>query len=173
MSDDNGDNEYDHDRDHSPTLFSAQLATLAAVLAFVASLSGDVIGVPPAALGTVLVAVGAIRGSRTLVTTGGATLYAGVLAGGLTGDPLGALIGAALAFVAWDVAEHGIGVGEQLGREADTRRLETTHATASTAVGLTGVGVGYGAYAVAWSGVASAAPALFILGALLLTWALW
>ncbi|MFB6218784.1 MAG: hypothetical protein ABEH77_06340 [Halobacteriaceae archaeon] len=159
--------------DRGPALLSVQVAGVTAVGSVLTVLPGDVVGLPPAAAGAAVLAVGAVRGSRRLVTAGAALLFFGVLAGALTADdPLLALLGAALAFVAWDTAEHGIGVGEQLGRDAPTRRLEVTHAAASAIVGLLAVAAGYGAYTVAWGGLPSAALVLFLLGALLLTWTL-
>jgi len=46
----------------------------------------------------------------------------------------------------WDFGEQAINVGEQLGREADTERLELTHAAASTIIAVAAGGVGYGIY---------------------------
>lgn len=159
--------------DRAPALLSVQVAVLAAVGSVLAVLPGDVLGIPPAAVGAAAVGAGAVRGSRRLVTAGAAALFLGVLAAALTvDDPFLTLLGGALAFVAWDVGEYGIDVGEQLGRDAPTRRLEVTHAAASTIVGLLAVIAGYGVYTVAWGGLPSAALVLFLLGGLLLTWTL-
>jgi hypothetical protein len=48
--------------------------------------------------------------------------------------------------LAWDVGGSAISVGAQLGRDADTVRLEAVHIAASTALGAVVVGVGYGLY---------------------------
>lgn len=156
----------------SPAPLSAQLAAVVAVLAVLAVFGGDPIGIPPAVVGGAVLVAGVLRASRRLVAGGAAVLFLGVLGGALRGDPLLSLLGGALAVVAWDVGEHAIGVGEQLGADSPTRRLEVTHAAASAIVGLAAVGVGYGIYTAAWSGLPETALTLFVAGALLLTWAL-
>lgn len=76
------------------------------------------------------------RGSRLLVKigTGGLFLYV-VFAGLFQEANLTLLLPAAAGTVlAWDGGDYAIGVGEQLGREARTWRLETTHLLASALV---------------------------------------
>jgi hypothetical protein len=156
--------------DYSPGVVSVRAGTLAAVLAFLTVLPGDTLGIPLAALGTAAVGGGAVRGSRRLATGGATVLFLGVLTSAFTAtDPFLPLLGGALAVVAWDTVEHGIGVGEHLGRRAATRRLEVTHAAASAIVGLVAVGVSYAVYTVAWGGLPVVALVLFVVAALLLT----
>jgi hypothetical protein len=156
--------------DHSPGAVSVQTAVVVALLAVLTVYPGGLLAVGVALAGGSTLAVGSIRGSRAPVSAGAALLFGGVLFGaGGTPDPLYALLGGALAVVAWDVAEFGIGVGEQLGRDAPTARLEVTHAAASAIVGLLAVAAGYGVYVVAWSGLPTVALVCLLAAALLLT----
>jgi len=102
-------------------------ATVAVVAAAVA--------IPAAAMalvGTVLMAVGVRRGTRRLHTIGGALTFGGVLlSAGAGAAPALALIGGAAAIVAWDAGEHAIGLGNQVGREAEARRGLLAHVGAS------------------------------------------
>jgi len=159
--------------DSAPGLVSVQASIVAAVLGVATVFPAGVLPLAFAAVGAAVLAVGAVRGSRRAVTAGAALLFLGALFSALwTADPFLPLMGGALAFVSWDVAEHGIGVGEHLGREAPTSRLEIAHASASAIVGLLAVAVGYGVYTAAGTGLPSIALVLFLAAALLLTWGL-
>lgn len=76
-------------------------------------------------------------GSRTLVKLGAGFVLAGVLVAGIfRAVPTGTLVaGAVAAVVGWDLGEHAINVGEQLGRAASTWRTEGVHAVSSVLVG--------------------------------------
>lgn len=81
------------------------------------------------------------QGSRGWVKTGTALVFVGVIAGALfrisPADRLVVSVG--LVVVAWDVSDHAIGIGEQLGGVARTRRLELVHVGGSGAVASVGV----------------------------------
>jgi hypothetical protein len=159
--------------DHSPGAVSVQASVVVALLAVVVVYPGGLLAAALALAGGVTLAVGAVRGWRAPVTAGAALLFGAVLFGaGGAPDPLFSLLGGALAVVAWDVAEFGVGVGEQLGREAPTARLEVAHAAASAIVGLLAVTAAYGVYAVAWDGLPTVALVCLLAAALSLTLAL-
>jgi hypothetical protein len=82
------------------------------------------------------------------------------------------LAGVAFAVLAWDAGWNAIGVGAQLGREADTVRLEAAHLAASTAVGVAVLGVGFGLYRVGTGGKPIAVLLLLVIAAVLLVEAL-
>ncbi|WP_089872096.1 DUF7519 family protein [Halogranum rubrum] len=84
------------------------------------------------------------RWSRRLLKVGASILFVSVLLGGLVSlGPLSTLlVGAVAALLVWDVGEHAIGLGEQLGRTAPTTRVELTHLAASLFVGAVAVAVG-------------------------------
>jgi hypothetical protein len=133
--------------DRSPARTSARLAVaLAAVTAlWLPTTGGRALGL----FGAVLVAIGALRGRRRRVTAGAVVLVAGVAAAGLAGAPTLALVGATLcSLLAWDAGRYGITVGEQLGREASTTRLELAHVTATAAVGTAAALLGTASYLV-------------------------
>ena len=166
----------------SPPTLSGTIAVLAgavsllgsAVGALAAGVSGTMqAGVLAAGgLGVVLVASGAFRGVRRHATYGGAALFLAVALPGVTAPaPVSApplLLGFVGAVLAWDVAEHGIGVGEQLGGETDTGRLVAVHAATTLVVGTLGAGLGYGIYVAAAGGQPISALVLLLVGALAL-----
>ncbi|QLH76773.1 hypothetical protein HZS55_05395 [Halosimplex rubrum] len=133
--------------DRSPARTSARLAVALAAVAtlWLPTIGGRAFGL----VGTALVAVGALRGRRRRVTAGAVALVAGVASAGLAGAPPLALVGATLcALLAWDTGRYGITVGEQLGREASTTRLELAHVAATAAVGTAAALLGTASYLV-------------------------
>ncbi|WP_435152680.1 DUF7519 family protein [Haladaptatus sp. DFWS20] len=159
--------------DRSPARTSQLLATIAASVALGSSAFLGSVGVTGGVLGLVLVALGVVRGSRKIVTTGSFALLVGVLAGGLGTAPPELLIPGTIATVlAWDFGEQAINVGEQLGREADTQTLELMHAAASTVVAISAGGVGYGIYLLGSGGQPMTALVFLLIAALALTSAL-
>lgn len=155
--------------DRSPAVVSTTLAVGAGVVSLLGSALGSLAGVPPAAVGLLVLGVGLVRGSRRILTAGAGLLFVGVLLAGASGagpEPL--VVGTLGAVLAWDVGENGIGVGAQLGREADTRRVELVHAASSLAVGAVTAALGYGVYLAAASGQPLTALVFLLFGAVLL-----
>jgi len=135
------------DLTHRPSVLSASLSTLAASASLVAVALADTNALLVALPGVALVGGGALRGSTRLVSLGGLALTGGVVLAGLAGGgPEALLLGALGALLAWDVAEHGIGIGEHLGREARTARVELVHAAVTLLIGAVAAGVGYAVY---------------------------
>lgn len=133
--------------DRSPTRFSGRIALAAAVVA--AGVGG--LYAPPALLialpGLAPFAAGIARGSWTGVTLGAVALFAGTVTGGVYGAPVEPLlVSATAAVLAWDAGQYAIGVGDQLGREADTVRIEAAHAATSTIAGAVVALFGYSLY---------------------------
>lgn len=163
-----------------------RLSGIVALLAGVSSLLGSAVGgygagvsgtaqtalFAAGALGLVALAAGAFRGVRRYVTLGGVGLFAAVLVAGVGARGLAPspplLLGFVGAAVAWDVGEHGVVVGEQLGRETDTARLVVVHAAASLVVGAFAAGLGYGVFAAATGGQPVSALVLLLVGLLAL-----
>jgi hypothetical protein len=99
------------------------------------------------------------------VTLGAVGLFGGVLlAGAQGGGPEALVLGLLGTVVAWDVGEHAVGLGEQLGREATTTRSELVHAAASLAVGAAGATLGYGVFLVAAGGQPTTALVFLLIG---------
>jgi hypothetical protein len=95
----------------------------------------------PGVLGVVLLGLGLrpVRDhlARRFVSAGLAALVVGVVLVGIfeRADPGTLLVAATGAIIAWDVAEHGISLGEQLRTDADTTSVELVHAGASAGFG--------------------------------------
>ncbi|PSP56644.1 hypothetical protein BRC82_01860 [Halobacteriales archaeon QS_1_67_19] len=159
--------------DRSPARLSAALATTTAAVSAAASGLASLPALAIGAIGVLGVLVGVIRGVRRAVTLGAAGLLVAALLGGLT-TPAWLLLlpGVMAAVLAWDLGEQAINVGEQLGRAADTTRLETTHAAASTVVAAGGAALGYGIFLVGSGGQAVTALVFLLLAAVVLTSAL-
>lgn len=81
------------------------------------------------------------RGSRGLVRLGAVLLFVSMVAAGVlqAARLLELLAATVLLVVTYDLGEHAIGLGEQLGRRADTLGAEATHGVGSLAVGAVAV----------------------------------
>lgn len=139
--------------DRSPTLVSSGISIGAGVVTTVSTGIQSELSLLFCAVGVVVLGAGLVAASQALVTTGSGSLVFGTIAGGIAGAPaLATLVGITAAILAWDAGGTAIGLGEQLGREAPTARLELVHATASGVVGLATVGAGYLIYDTATGG---------------------
>lgn len=155
--------------DRRPSRGGAAVAAAAGLAAAGALAPVDAEGTALAAAGTALVVAGAVLASRRTRDLGLAWLVLAAVLAGLRGAGPGPLLVAGVAaVVAWDAADQAVGVGEQLGRAARTRRVEAVHAAGSLLVGLGGATVGYGAYRLAGGGTPVAALALLLVGAIAL-----
>ena len=126
-----------------------------------------------AAPGLALFAVGALTGRRGAVSFGAIVLFLGIVAAGADGAPVVAvLVGVTATVLAWDLGEHSIGLGEQLGRDADATRNVAVHAVVSLAVGVAAVGGSYSVYSIAGGGLPLTTLILLLLAAIALTAAL-
>lgn len=156
-----------------PPRRSALWAVLAATVALAVLAGTDAVGALVAVPGVALVGAGAVRGNRGVLTGGAGLVVLGVLyAGAAGGGALPSLVAAAAAVVAWDVGEHGVGLGEQVGAAAHTDHAVDAHAVASVAVGGLAAGTGYLVFRVAAGGRPLAALVLLLVAALVLTVAL-
>lgn len=103
----------------------------------------------PGMLGLPLLLFGAVRIPRRLarpfLLAGAGFIFFSVLVSGVVrGAELPALLGATVCtIVAWDLAEHGLSLAEQVGRRADTLRVRAVHGTTSFAIGGVGMGLAW------------------------------
>lgn len=152
-----------------PARRSRRIAVAAGLLALASagSYSWPALGI--GAVGLTALGLGLIRGRHGRVTLGALGLFLGAIAAGATGAPVEAvLVAVTSAVIAWDVGGSAISVGSQLGREADTARLEAVHVAGSVGVGFAVAGVGYGLFRVAAGGQPVTALLFFLLSAVLL-----
>jgi hypothetical protein len=132
----------------------------------------------PGLLGVLLLGAGLVpvrgQGSRRLVKLGAGLVLVGVMIAGIfRAVPAGTLVaGAAVALVGWDLGEHAINVGEQMGRTASTWRAEGVHAVGAGLVGVTAVLTADLVDGVGSTGLSLPALALLVLAVVLLSVAL-
>lgn len=156
--------------DRSPARLSATLSLVAGLVAVAATAVAGPLGAVVAAPGLLVVFLGVTRGSRRAVTVGSFVLFVGALVGPVAGsDSPAVLVAVAATVLVWDLGEHAINVGEQLGREADTRSGEVAHAAASTAIGAGAAALGYLLYVAASGRKPLTALVLLLFAAIVLT----
>lgn len=159
--------------DRSPAPLSSVLAVGLALLGAVTAATASALGFAAGVLGVAVLAGGVVGGRQGTVSTGALVVLTGVVYAGVLGAPAAAvLLGVVAAAVAWDVGGYAIGVGAQLGRAANTRRLEVVHAAASLGVGLAAAGVGYGVFLLGGGGQPLAALLALLVAVVLVAWAL-
>jgi hypothetical protein len=156
-----------------PARLSATLAISAAVggtlLAGTASGAGLAVGL----LGVLALAVGVGVGSATAVGFGAAGTFLAVVAAGLAGGSVPVVVGGTLgAVLTWDLGEHAVTLGEQVGANVPTWSGELGHALSSVAVGgAAAVGVVV-VYRTATAGLSTGALVVLAIAAVLLMAAL-
>ncbi len=143
-------------------LVAGAVAALSAFLA--APTGGALVGL--AAVGFL---AGSLRRSHRVLSWAAAVGVVGIAAAGYLGGAVEPLLAAGVALaIAWDTADHGISLGEQVGREARTRRNVAVHVGANLLAGGISVAVVYGAYLAAAGNQPVAALALLLFGAVAL-----
>lgn len=153
-----------------PTTLSSAITVCGALLATVVAGAGSTNGLFLGLAGVVFVAVGLYAQNHSAIDIGGGVLFVAVILGATQGGSVeSTLLGAVAAVVAWDIGQSAIDLGEQLGREADTTRLEAVHAGTSTLVGLVTVTFAYALYVFAAGGQPVAAVVLLLAAAALVT----
>lgn len=163
------------DVDHAPPRLSQALSVGAVVAGAVLTAPFAILAIPFALAGAAIVAAGLfVVESRGWLSIGTAFVLLGALVSGAYGAVPAELmlVGVALTVLAWDVGQHGISIGEQLGRATRTRRLQLVHAaTSAMAIGLVGF-VTYFVYLFSTDGRPGPAVALLVVGIVVLVWTL-
>jgi hypothetical protein len=158
-----------------PAVVSGAISLFAALLAVVVVTPFFGFAVPLGLLGLLFIGVGVFgEGSRRWVSLGVTSIFIAILLAGALGatTPLTVVVGGVAMFVAWDVGQHAVTIGEQFGRGVPTRRGEIVHAAASSLVGVLGAGISYGVYVFGTGDQPALAVILMILGVVGLVWAL-
>ncbi|SDX59004.1 DUF7519 family protein [Halobellus clavatus] len=152
-----------------PPTFAASLALLAGFASVLALAVGSFGALAAGTAGAVLLAGGLYAASRRVVAFAGGAFLLGILVAGARGAAAEPLLLAALgAVLAWDLGAFAVGVGEQLGREADTARLTIVHAASGLLVGVVGAGVLYGVFLGTQGGQPASAVASLLVGVVIL-----
>ena len=159
--------------DRAPTRLGSRVAVVLVAFVVLCAALTSWPGLAVAAVGAVAFGAGAIRGSRRWTSIGALGLGVGLLVGGATGGGVGPLLlGMIGTVVAWDVGEHAISLGEQLGTESPTVRNEFVHIATSIGVGMGGGAVGFVVFRAATGGRPTAALAMLLFAVVVLLTAL-
>ncbi len=124
-----------------------------------------------ATAGLAVLAAGAFRGIRWAVSLGAGVVFVGNLlaaTAGPTMTPLPALLAGALSVAAWDLGEHAIGLGNEVGTTARTAHAELVHAALTLGVAVLAVSAGYAIFLVGTDGRPVLAVVLLVVGAFIL-----
>jgi hypothetical protein len=151
-----------------PATLSSTLAIVAGVAVVLLAAVFSVAAVAAGTLGVALLGVGVGYGYRWLVDLGALGLLVATVLAGATGVEYVALLAAVGTVLAWDLGNNAIGIGEQLGRDADTERAELLHAGATLSVGLLTAGTSYVVYQSAAGGQPVTAVFFLLLAAVAL-----
>lgn len=153
-----------------PTLVSSLAAAVAAIVAVLVAGVGSPAGLAFGAVGAGALGVGLAVGNRTAIDVGGIVLFFGaVVVSGLEATVVGpTVVGTIATVLAWDIAHTAIDIGEQLGREARTRRLEAVAIVSSLLVGLIAGTIGYAVFVAGAGGQPAAVVVLLLLAAALI-----
>ena len=156
-----------------PTIALTSVAVVAGTVAIATGGYGSsrAIGIGTAGMGCL--ALGLVRGYRLPTDIGFLLMFLGVIDGGIVGGSVElTLLGTVAAVLGWDLANSAIELGEQLGREAQTIRLEMVHTVSTLIVGLCAATIGYLVYLVGIDGIPIGAVVLLVVAASLFTVAL-
>lgn len=157
------------ERDTRPPVVAVVASLLAATIALVAALVAAPTGGAIVGVAVVVFAAGAIVSSgRLLLWAAGIGVVGLAVAGYAGGAPEPLLVAAAALAIAWDVGDHGLSLGRQVGRDASTRRNVVVHTGVTVLVGGLSVGVVTVAYTLGTGGQPVAALAFLLLGAIVL-----
>lgn len=160
-----------------PVVVVGAALALASIPVAVLTIEGEglVVALVPGLVGVFALTMGLLpvrgNGSRLLVRSGAALVFLSVLAAAVFRlTPMGGLLAAAVSTIlAWDVGDNAIGLGEQLGTSATTRRPEVVHLVGSGVVGVVGVGAAVAVGGVSVPGASLEAFVLLLVAVLLLT----
>ncbi|WP_096393796.1 hypothetical protein [Halorubrum trapanicum] len=162
-----------HETDARPPTVAVVASLAAAGVAATAALVASPIGSALLGVAALGFLTGSLRSSTRVLTWGAAVGVVGLALAGYRGASAEALLVAAVGLaVAWDVADHGVGLGEQVGRGARVRRNVAVHAGASLLVGALAAALVYGVSLAVGGGQPVAALALLLAGGIALISAL-
>ena len=160
---------------HAPPRMSQMIAVVAALIGALFTAPFATLAIPFGIAGFGIIAAGLFYTySRAWVTIGTAlVLFGAVITGAYGALSLELmLVGVGSVIIAWDTGQNGIVIGEQIGRETRSRRLQISHAaTSAIAIGLVS-SVAYAVSLFAGDGRHAAGVATAVLGIVLMAWVL-
>lgn len=159
----------ERERDARPPTSAVVASLVAGAVAALSAFLAAPIGGALAGLAAVGFLAGSLRQSPRILSWAAGIGAVGIAVAGYRRGAVEPLLAAGVALaLAWDLADHGIAVGEQVGREARTRRNVAVHAGTNLLAGGLSVAVGYGVYLAAAGSQPIAALALLLFGAVAL-----
>jgi len=161
------------DVEHAPPRLSQALSTGGALVGAGLTVPFALLAIPFGLSGVAIVALSLFKvHSRGWLSIGTALVLVGSLISGAYGavTPEIMLVGVASTVLAWDLGQHGISIGEQLGRKTRSKRLQLVHAaTSAVVIGLVSF-VAYFVYLFSGDGRPGPAVALIVLGIVVMAW---
>lgn len=146
-----------------PTTVAGGCALVAAIVATGTAIFGSTTGLGLGVLGTSILWVGVVRGTGIAFDLGPLVLFGAVLQTGVGGGSVVlTLIGTVAVVLAWDLGHTSYAIGFQLGREANTVRLEVVRCIESLSVGLVSAAIGYALFVFVQIGNSNVALAAFV-----------
>ena len=153
---------------------AAQLITIvAALLGMGLTTPFTLVSIPFGVAGLVIVALSiTVATSVRWLSVGAALILVGAVLAGAFGalSPEVALVGVSATVLAWDAGQHGIVLGEQLGRGTSPRRNLIVHVAATTVALTVFSGVGYATFVFASGQRPAPAISVVLLGVVILAW---
>lgn len=149
------------------------IALVAAVIGAALTAPFAILAAPFGIAGLVLVASALfVTHSRSWLSAGTAFILVAALVTGAFGalSPEFMLLGVGATVLAWDVGQHGIVIGNQLGRQTASDRTQLVHTAISTFVIGTISMLAYLIFLVAGEGRHASAVAIGIIGVVLMAW---
>jgi len=159
--------------DHAPPRPSQVVGTATTVLGAFVTVVFTPLAVPFGIAGAGVFAAGLlVTYSTRWLTIGTAMILTGSLISGAYGalTPEVMILAVGAVFVGWDAGQHGIAVGEQLGRRARTDRNQLVHISATTLVTALVGALSYLVSLFGRGGRPGPAVATVVVGVLVLTW---
>lgn len=157
----------------APPRASQAIAMVAVLVGALSTAPFAMLAIPFGAAGVVLVGAAMFwTHSRGWLSAGTALVLFGALVTGAYGAVSTELmlVGVGSTILAWDVGQHGIVIGRQLGRRARTTRNLLVHATTTAVVTGLVSAIAYLGFLVAAGGRHAAAVVIVLVGAIILAW---
>lgn len=161
------------DVDHAPPRTAQVMTVVAILLGALSTAPYATLAIPFGLAGVAIVAAAIFwRYSRSWLTAGTALVLVGALVTGAYGAVPSELmvVGVGATLLAWDVGQHGIVIGEQLGRDARTdRNLQVHAATGVVTIGIVSA-IAYVSFRLAGSGRPAPAVTVVVIGLVIAAW---
>lgn len=158
---------------HAPPRLAQVISIVAALIGVALTIPFTILAIPFGVAGFILVAASVFSlYSRRWLTAGiGMILFGALITGSYGSLPAELLlVGVGATLIAWDAGQHGVLLGNQLGRQAPSQRNQIVHVTSSALmIGIVSMFT-YGIFLVGAAGRPEPAVALAVIGLVVLIW---